>query len=649
MHRDSLLHLLLLLTAMLFPLAMQADERDFEHSVYQRTSELLHSHTYDENNLAVADSIYAASSQKGSLLGMLCANRLRMYVYVAQRDSANLIAATDEAISLAEQMEDTEAYTEAQNVRISFYIGQEHYFKAQQLTKEMLAKSAGSPVMLQQSYSLMANIYQNRDMQSVAITYYEKALAYVEEADSINRCLLYRNLAECHSLLEHHDVAIDYARRALDMAGTEGVYYYWSAFTYLYALFESKDYDAFLAEYNRIRLLEQPIDGLLPSYVQSQLRMRYEILQGNYAKALQLAESIDYKSLRIPAIIRVYRMWGNWQKTVEYLDLYNIYEDSVRTQMNMDAMLEVDAMMGLDRLKLEKQQLEVRNQRIILSSIILVFLIGLAALIFLLIRRRVHIRELNAKNEELEEKNQRLNRKNEELVEARDEAERSSQMKTRFMQSITHEIRTPLHAIAGFTQLLGEETSEEERREYVQQVVGSTSTVATMLSDMLLLSDLDSAAHKVRIEDIPATKLQLKAMETVQEFIPADVTFECPVELSDSVLVHADADLLNTALCKLIHNAVKFASGGKSITLACQLTPQGHIQYSVTDRGCGIPAEWSERIFERFVKVDEFIPGVGIGLTICREAVKTMGGSVVLDTGYTDGARFVIELQAGNA
>lgn len=622
---------------------MDAKDTSFEQKVYNRTSELLRSHTYDENNIVIADSIYKASQEQGSLLGKLCACRLRMYAYILMSDSANLIAATDEASMLAEQMGKIGAYSEAQNVKIHFYIGQEHYIKAKQLTEEMLAKSSGSPKMLMQSYSLMANIYQSQDMQKVAIQYYEKALEYIEKTDSINYCLLYRGMAECYTVMEDSEHALEYAKKALEMAGTEGVYYYWSAFTYLYTLYETKDYDAFLSEYKRINLLEFPIEGVLPQYVQNQLLMRYEIIHGNYEKALILAEDIEYKSLRIPAIIEVYRKWGEWEKALEYTDMYNTYEDSIRTQMNMDAMMEVDALLGLDKLKLDKQELEVRNQRTTLVSIICIILVCLVAVTYLFIRRRAHIRELNAKNDELEEKNLRLNSQNEELIAARDEAERSSKMKTRFIQNITHEIRTPLHAISGFSQILSENVTAEERKEYIDIIVDNTTAVTTMLSDILLLSELDNRTARMDIAEVAANTPLTTAYETAKETVPQEIAFVCKAELDDTIKVNIDHNLMQTALRKVIENAIKFTQSG-SITLCSQLTPERHVIYSVTDTGCGIHEEWRERIFERFEKVDEFVQGVGIGLTICRKAIEAMGGSTYLDTNYTGGARLVIDL-----
>ena len=632
---------LALFLCLLAPLPVAADNVAFEKRVYAIVSDLLHNHTYDEANLRVADSIYAESVACGSISGRLYANRLRMYVYVAMPDSAHLIAATDEVISLANQLQDVEAYSEAMNVKISFYMGQEHYFQAKQLTEEMLEKSAGSPVILSQSYSLMASIYQNRDMQEMAIRYYKKALEYVEENDSINRCLTYRSLAECYGIMDKHEESIDYARQALDMAGTDGVYYYWSAYTYLYTLFQKGDYDTFLAEYNRIRLLEQPVQGLLPNYVQSELLLRYELLQGHYDEALRLAESIEFKSLRLPAVILVYRMSGNWQKAVHYLDIYAEYEDSVRSQMAMENMMEVDAALGLDRLRMEKQELKERNQRIILLGILLFVLICLGWLCLLGIRRRAHIRQLNAKNDELYHKNEELNTKNLELARARDEAERSSQMKTHFIQNMSHEIRTPLHAISGFSQLLSGEVSADERQEYSQIIVNKVASMTTMLSDTLLLADLDAGACRVQLTDVPAVAPLRKAHEWARAQVPDGISLQLIEELDSNVLVSLDQELIRVALCKLIDNAIKFTQHG-SIILACSLSSDGYVQYTVTDTGCGIPAESAERVFQRFAKVNEYVPGVGIGLTICREAMELMGGTVSLDTHYTDGARFVV-------
>lgn len=638
--------LCLILGSLTTPKVKAESTKDFEERIFERTYELIHYHTYEQSNLKVADSIYNVSKAQGSQFGMLCANRLRMFVYVAIPDSANLVAATDEAIELSEQLHDTEAYAEAQNVKIQFYIGQEHYLKALQLTQDMLKKSVNSPVLLKQSNILMANIYQNRDIHQVAIQYFEKALEQTDENDSISRFQTYRSLAESYGMLSKREEALRYAKLCLDYAGKDGVYYYWGAFTYLYNLFSVEEYDTFLSEYKRMDLLNQPIDGLLPEYMRNQLRLRYEILHGHYDKALELAEAIEYKSLRLPSIILVYKMSGKADKALEYTEMFNDYEDSVRTAMTMDEMLEINAQIGLDRLKIENKELEARNQRITLISIIVVILIGLATLLVLLYRRRVHINQLNLKNHELFQTNQLLNLKNDELSKARDEAERSSQLKTRFMQNMTHEIRTPLNAISGFAQMLTHENTLEEREEYAKIIVENTTSVTTMLNDMLLLSDLDGGTYQFDKKDIAAIEPQIIALNQAESVIPANITFECPIELDDNVTLHTDAKLLQIVLSKLIDNAAKFTKQGK-ITLQCQQTTDQHIQYIITDTGCGIPADWESRIFDRFTKINDFVPGVGIGLTICREAVELLGGKIQLDSNYQEqGTRFIIDFPA---
>lgn len=643
MYKFLRLYLFILSFCAMTPAVMANDDiKKFENRIYLRTTDLLHNHTYDKANLTVADSIYKVSKARGSHYGMLCACRLRMFVYVSIPDSAKLVATTDEAISLSEQINDNEFYTEAMNVKISFYVGQEHFMKALQLTEELMTRSDGSSWMLSQCYSTMANIYQNRDIQQMSIKYYEKSLEYADMKDTINVCLTYRNLAECYSLMEDHTKALEYAKKALSLSGTTGVYYFWSAFTYLYSLFEKGDYKVFLSEYNRIRLLEQPVEGLLPDYIQHQLLLRHELALGNYDEAMKQAEAIEFKNLRLPALILVYRMSGNWAKTVEYLDIYNNYQDSVRSQMAMDDMLEVDAQMGLNRLKIEKKELEARNQLITFGAIIAIILIVAIGLAYMLVRRRAHVRELNKKNEELREKNHQLFTKNEELIEARDEAERSSQMKTHFMQNMNHEIRTPLNIISGFSQVLASDIEPEERQQYVQTIVDNTTTVTTILSDMLLLSDLDSGTYALKMAESSAVTHQLAINDQGRVAVHDGVTFESPVELDESVHIHADATLLYAVFTKLISNSAKFTKSG-SVVFRCQLTPENHVQYSITDTGCGIPEDKVDFIFDRFFKVDEFVPGVGIGLTICKEAVELMGGSIWLDTEYTGGSRFVID------
>ena len=109
-------------------------------------------------------------------------------------------------------------------------------------------------------------------------------------------------------------------------------------------------------------------------------------------------------------------------------------------------------------------------------------------------------------------------------------------------------------------------------------------------------------------------------------------------------LVYTDPTHLNLIIAHLLNNANKFTEQG-SIILAYQPDESGKMMcISVTDTGCGIPADKSEWVFERFTKNDDFIPGSGLGLYLCRLVAQRLNGTIILDTSYTDGARFILKL-----
>ena len=230
-----------------------------------------------------------------------------------------------------------------------------------------------------------------------------------------------------------------------------------------------------------------------------------------------------------------------------------------------------------------------------------------------------------------------------ELEIARDKAEKANAMKSAFIANMSHEIRTPLNAVVGFSQLLTEPElalSDEERQEYGGYIKVNSDTLLNLVNDILQISKMDAKSMVFNIVDADMTEICKTGAESARTNLVAGVSIE--TKLPDyPIPVQTDILRMQQVFNNLLSNAKKFTEHG-TITVAIEESPvEGEILISVTDTGCGIPEDKAEYVFQRFKQIDSFKQGTGLGLSITRSIIENLGGRIWLDTGYTDGARFV--------
>lgn len=231
-----------------------------------------------------------------------------------------------------------------------------------------------------------------------------------------------------------------------------------------------------------------------------------------------------------------------------------------------------------------------------------------------------------------------------ELIEARNRAEESDRLKTAFLANITHEVRTPLNAIVGFSDILPMAQSDEERNELVKLIKQNNAHLLRLFDDMVNMSKLESGnAGEIQQTNFEIVPLMRELVEKYQS-VCAEKGLEVFVEESDeSETIHTDRDRLREILNQYMNNAVKFTSAG-SISLGYEKQPSS-IRLCVNDTGKGIPSDMcNDRLFERFVKVDDFIAGTGLGLSICRSLAESLGGQVGVESILGKGSTFWVSI-----
>ena len=229
-----------------------------------------------------------------------------------------------------------------------------------------------------------------------------------------------------------------------------------------------------------------------------------------------------------------------------------------------------------------------------------------------------------------------------ELIEARNRAEESDRLKSAFIANMSHEIRTPLNAIIGFTSVLPDLQGDEERRELINLIQENNQKLLRIIDDVMNISKIESGKEQLVMTTFELNDTLRSVVDTynpkVQEGVHVSTMFA-----QGAISITTDLGRLTEVMNHLMANAVKFTLQG-SITVGYDAPENKRIRIWVRDTGKGIAPENHERVFERFFKVDEYIPGAGLGLSICRTMAYSMGGHVGVDSALGEGSTFWFEL-----
>lgn len=222
-------------------------------------------------------------------------------------------------------------------------------------------------------------------------------------------------------------------------------------------------------------------------------------------------------------------------------------------------------------------------------------------------------------------------------------------LKTVFLGTASHELRTPATAITGFASLLAENWDrfdEAQRRDFVSRIDANARSLSAVVQDLLDFSLLDGGTVALTIEPIDLPAL---VQGIVARLAPVFTNHEIVLRVDPAPRVDGDVNGLERAITNLLTNAVKFSPPGSTVTVAAGPTPEGGAQVSVSDQGPGIAPAERARVFTRFYRGsgDEVVQtrGVGIGLSVVAEFVARLNGEVVLEEAPGGGARFTIRLQ----
>ena len=223
------------------------------------------------------------------------------------------------------------------------------------------------------------------------------------------------------------------------------------------------------------------------------------------------------------------------------------------------------------------------------------------------------------------------------LIKAKEKAEEADRLKSAFLANMSHEIRTPLNAIVGFSSMLEEAEDQEEKHQYITIIEDNNKLLLQLISDILDLSKIEAETFDIIPERVNAKQLCNDLFQAMQMKTSPQVELRLKDNLPELTFT-SDKNRLYQVLLNFVTNALKFTSEG-NITIDYQIDGN-EVKFSVQDTGMGIEPEKQEAIFTRFVKLNSFIPGTGLGLPICQSIVTQLGGKIGVESEPGRGACF---------
>ena len=228
-----------------------------------------------------------------------------------------------------------------------------------------------------------------------------------------------------------------------------------------------------------------------------------------------------------------------------------------------------------------------------------------------------------------------------ELEAARIKAEESDRLKSAFLANMSHEIRTPLNAIVGFSKLVIDAECTNEKEQYAEIIERNSEILLNLFNDILDLSSLEADSLSFNIRPI---KLIDICLQLEQQFCykVKNGTKLILDDVDTELYVSGDWNRIIQIISNLLSNAAKFTPKGE-IHFGYR-EKEDFVEFYVKDSGIGIPAERVATIFQRFGKINDFVQGIGLGLTLCRMLVEKMGGRIWLRSQEGKGSRFYFTL-----
>lgn len=534
-------------------------------------------------------------------------------------DSARFFVAVKNLEDYLLQQDDLHAYYTQRCNEIVFQLNRQRIFEAYklatQLSKELTERKLDKEMYM--AINMMGHIYRySGNKESAKRCFWEVIHRMEQEGYTESLPPIYMNLVNIYMDENPQEALrlIDKAASIASKTSPERVFDIETRRSLAYYLMGDKE--RFLQGYKAYK--EGESKGMSSVHGRT-MEIYYLASQGYTDEAAKLADEKGDDPYETKADI--YARAGRWEEAYKSLQLGAAESDSINSVILSSSMQDIQRELQLYELKRQASH----RWFYALAAIVCLLLLLVCALIYIVQSRRRHLREMKK---------------------AYDKILESDQMKTAFIQNVSHEVRTPLNIISGFAQVISAsefELSSEERHHIAETMMRNTRLVTMMINEVLEMSNVD------HVDTTPSTPLPANdALNKIvrdfrHELSLNEDSLRFESTLDDSFTVSIRDHVLNCILHPLLDNAVKNTKEG--VVRVCANEEKGRLVISVIDNGPGVPESEAEHIFERFVKLDAFKEGLGLGLTFSRTMARRLGGEVWLDTTYAGpGACFKLML-----
>ena len=518
------------------------------------------------------------------------------------------------------EQNDLHAYYTQRCNEIVFLMNQQKIFEAytlgRKLSTELREKSIDKEMYM--AYNILGHINRYCGNKAAARRIFRKVIDMMEEAGYYeNMPPIYMNLVNVE-IEDNPEEAMRLLDQALEIAKKYAPERMFDIETRKYlTYFTNGDIKKFQEGYEAYR--KGVAEGKSSVHGRS-MEVYYLASLGKTDEAIALAKE-ELGDEGGDAIADILQRAGRWEEAYKALKEATNAKDSVNNVVLINSMRSIS-----DQLRLEEMEKQTARNRLIGMSIgllLLALLVG--ALSYIILNRRKHLKELKI---------------------AYDHALESDRMKTAFIQNVSHEVRTPLNIISGFSQIIAmpELTSNAEERQHMAQMMQKNChQITSLIDEMLELSFSESTEDAVKEDTVEVNDMLRDLLQENQPLVSAGTNLDFQTTINDDFTLTTNQIMLRRAIGTLIDNAIKNTKEG-TITLKTSVLGN-QLLIAVEDTGSGIPDDEAEHIFERFVKLDAFKEGLGLGLPLCRTLINRLGGNVLLDRTFKGpGSRFVITL-----
>lgn len=569
------------------------------------------------------------------------------YYYSRDIDSMSFFLRKAEPIFLAQKRYEELFRMKAWRIYALSNNGENDRVIAEVQALKTLSKELDFPDGIDMANQALADFYFSIKFDKEGIALYEEVFQDMEKNNSplIKRINIIRHLQNKNIDKSKRLFYLDKLKGYIDECEQDGIeeldndnplYYIKYLYHRSYALLGIGTKDLALAAYHLARAEELVNENNIRNeqFVLSNLRLLYYKVAGNYEQGIILANELIEYCLRQKRMTTALTLMldkaticynaSHGMEAARVLHGYISLKDSISNAKFYEDLASLRTRHDIDKLELANKKMELEASQTHLKLL----LMGGGITLLLLISCSLGYISYSRHRYGLQ------------LEKAKERAEEADRLKSAFLANMNHEIRTPLNAIVGFSQVLVDEEDKDTRQQFADIIQNNNDLLQRLIGDVLDLSKIESNSMPLiyKEQDIPSLMKEIYSMILMR--MPEGT--ELRLEDCEDLKLETDRNRLTQILTNLLTNAIKHTSQG-FIRFGYKKTG-GFVEFFVQDTGEGIPEDKIDTIFSRFVQLDDWSKGVGLGLAICRGLVEQMDGKIWVTSTFGEGSTFYVAL-----